>query len=56
MLFVCNISGTRNDVHRSLQDGKTALMRASVMGNLECVKGLIENGAQVNVQDKVSAF
>ena len=31
-------------------------MKASREGHLECVKELIEKGAQVNVQDDVSAF
>ena len=38
----------------SLQYGKTALMRASEMGHMECVKVLLYGGADVNVQSKVS--
>ena len=32
------------------------MMQASRGGHLECVKELFEKGAQVNVQDEVSAF
>ena len=37
-----------------LQDGWTALMKASEAGKLECVKVLLDKGAQVNMQSKVS--
>ena len=40
-------------VASSLQDGVTPLMVASAIGNVECVKTLLEKGAQVNIQDKV---
>ena len=33
----------------------TSLMLASGDGHLDCVKELLEKGAQVNVQDTVSA-
>ena len=41
-------------MHSSLQDGLTALMRASVTGQVECVKLLLDMGAGVNMQNKVS--
>ena len=41
-------------MHLSLQDGWTALLRASGAGHMECVKVLLDNGAEVNIQDKVS--
>ena len=41
-------------MYLSLQDGVAALMKASVAGNVVCVKMLLDKGAQVNVQDKVS--
>ena len=42
-------------MHLSLQSGgKTALMRASVAGHMECVKVLLDKGAEVNIQDKVN--
>ena len=40
----------------SLQDGETALMKASWKGHMECVKVLLDKGAEVNKQDKVSVF
>ena len=40
-------------MHLSLQDGWTALMKASVAGKVECVKVLLDRGAEVNMQDKV---
>ena len=39
------------DMHL-LQDGWTALMVASVTGNVECVEWLLDRGLQVNVQKK----
>ena len=41
-------------MHLSSQDGWTALMSASSAGKRECVKVLLDNGAEVNIQDKVS--
>ena len=40
-------------MHLSLQDGQTALMKASVAGQVECMKMLLDRGAEVNMQDKV---
>ena len=41
-------------MHLSLQDGETALMKASEAGKVYCVKVLLDRGAKVNMQDKVS--
>ena len=41
-------------MHLSLQDGLTALMKASAEGDVEHVKELLDSNAQVNEQDKVS--
>ena len=38
----------------SLQDGWTALMVASQEGHVECVRMLLDRGAEVNMQNKVS--
>ena len=38
----------------SLQDGETALIKASEGGHMECVKLLVDKGVDVNMQDKVS--
>ena len=38
-----------------LQYEQTALMKASSRGHVECVKLLLEKGADVNLQDEVSA-
>ena len=38
----------------SLQDGGTALMKASEAGHMECDKVLLDKGAVVSLQDKVS--
>ena len=53
--FVCDIGGTPCDMHLSLQDGRTPLMEASGGGIVECVKLLLDRGAQANHQCKVSA-
>ena len=42
-------------MHLSLQWGATALVKASERGKVECVKLLLDAGAQVNVQNMVSA-
>ena len=42
------------DLHLSLQDRWTALMWASGTGEMECVKVLLDRGAEVNMQSKVS--
>ena len=41
-------------MHLTLQKEWTALMRASVTGKAECVKVLLDRGAEVNMQDNVS--
>ena len=41
-------------MHLTLQNGDTALMLASQAGNLECVEMLLDRGADINMQDKVS--
>ena len=41
-------------MHLSLQLGDTALMKASVAGQVECMKVLLDRGAEVNMQDKVN--
>ena len=41
-------------MHISLQDGQTALMLASVAWHMECVMVLLDKGADVNLQNKVS--
>ena len=52
----CDIgTGTHHDMHLPFQDGWTALMRASLLGHMECVKVLLDRGADVNMQNKVSA-
>ena len=42
-------------MHLSFQGGWTALMGASGLGHVECVTVLLDRGAEVNMQDKVSA-
>ena len=41
-------------MHLSLQDGWTALMWAYDKRHMDCVKVLLNKGAQVNMQDQVS--
>ena len=41
--------------HSLQQNGRTALMYASVKGKVECMRILLERGAQANMQDKVSS-
>ena len=43
-------------MHLSLQDGDTPLMVASREGRYRCVQLLLDRGAQVNHQNKVSEF
>ena len=43
-----------NDMRLSLQVGQTALINASKAGQVECVKVLLDRGAEVNMQDNVS--
>ena len=42
------------DMTSSIQEGLTPLMVASMYGHVECVKGLLERGAEANLQHKVS--
>ena len=42
-------------MHLSFQSGGTALMAASWAGHMKCVKVLLDRGAEINMQDKVSA-
>ena len=41
-------------IYLSLQDGWTALMRASEARHMECVQVLLDKGAKVNMQSNVS--
>ena len=41
-------------MHLSFQGGWTALMKASESGHVERVTVLLDRGAEVNMQDKVS--
>ena len=41
-------------MHLSLQGGWTALMIASGAGHMECVQVLLDKGAEVNMQNRVS--
>ena len=50
----CSVSGTRMNPVLILQDRWTALMRASVTGEVMCVKVLLDRGAEVNMQNMVS--
>ena len=45
---------THCDIHLPFQKGRTALMKASELGRMECVKVLLDRGADINMQDKVS--
>ena len=42
-------------MHVFLQEPKTPLMWASLNGHIECVKVLLDRGAQINMQNTVSA-
>ena len=42
--------------HSLQQDGLTALMYASMKGEVECMRILLERGAQANTQSKVSSI
>ena len=44
------------DMHLSLQHGNTPLMVASRWGHDECVQLLLDRGAQIDHQNKVSAI
>ena len=41
-------------MHLPLQDGWTALIKASEAGHMECVMVLLDKGAEVNMQRIVS--
>ena len=41
--------------HSLQQDGRTALMWASMKGKVECMRILLERGAQADTQDNVSS-
>ena len=41
-------------MHLLIQNGWTALMMASMEEHMECVQVLLDKGADVNMQDKVS--
>ena len=43
-------------MHLSLQDGATALIKASKAGKVECIKLLLDRGAEVNMWNKVSGI
>ena len=43
-------------MHLSLQGGNTPLMVASLKGRDGCVQLLLDRGAQIDHQNKVSAF
>ena len=43
-------------MHLSLQNGDTPLMEASGRGHDGCVQLLLDRGAQIDHQNKVSAF
>ena len=50
------IGDTSCDVYLSLQDGRFPLMVATSRGNVQCLQRLLEKGADVNQQNKVSSF
>ena len=49
------IGRTLQDMHLPFQNGWTALMMASGLWHMECVKMLLDRGAAVNMQNTVSA-
>ena len=40
----------------SIQEGQTALMKAYDMGHMECVKMLLDKGAQISMKSGVSVI
>ena len=54
VLLYCSGTPSHDDMHLSLQYGWTPLMKTSEAGHMECVKVLLDKGAEVNMQDKVS--
>ena len=52
----CDIgTGTHYDMHLPFQNGWTALLFVTGSRHMECVKVLLDRGADVNMQKKVSA-
>ena len=45
---------SHDDMHLSLQWRCTALINASKAGQVECVKMLLDRGAEINMQNQVS--
>ena len=43
-------------IHFLLQGSWSSLMRASYKGHVECIRILLEGGAQANQHDKVSGY
>ena len=53
----CNSIGDAScDVHLSLQDGWSPLLKTVSRGNVECLQLLLDKGADVNQLYKVSSF
>ena len=53
--IVITLCSTSMWIFLYLQSEQTALMKASFGGHVECVKLLLEKGADVNHKDEVSA-
>ena len=43
-------------MYLSLQDGRSPLLEVASQGNVKCLQLLLDKGADVNHQDKVSSF
>ena len=54
-MMVLFILGTVYYVYLLLQGGMTALMYASEREHIDCVKALLQRGANVNYQDEVNS-
>ena len=50
------IGDTSGDVYLSLQDRQFPLKVATLRGDVQCLQLLLDKGADVNHQDKVSSF